>query len=66
VLPDLVGTEVERQYRRAVADGVTARFEFYYPALQRWLDIRAYPARNGLAIYFQDITERRRAQSERA
>ena len=33
----------------------------------RWLDLRAYPTEDGGAVaYFQDITERRRQQEERA
>lgn len=58
----LAGTEVERHYRRAMADQVKVDFEFFYPLLNSWFEIRVYPGREGLSIYFQDITQRKRAE----
>ncbi|WP_290649615.1 EAL domain-containing protein [Aquisalimonas sp.] len=62
--PQLAGTRIEYEYRRSVAEGVTVMLEEYYPPLGKWLEIRAYPSEEGLAIYFRDITERKRAQRE--
>jgi len=42
----------------------TARFEFFYPPLDTWFDIHAHPTKEGLAVYFQDITSKRLAQSQ--
>lgn len=56
--PEAAGTRIEREYRRAVAERVTVSLEEYYPPLGKWLDIRAYPTDDGLAVYFQDSTER--------
>jgi diguanylate cyclase (GGDEF)-like protein/PAS domain S-box-containing protein len=50
------------QYRRAVADDTTARFESYYPPLEKWFNVRAYPSQTGLSVYLQDVTERKRAE----
>lgn len=62
VWPLTVGTTVEREYRRAVTERVAVHFEFYYEPLGLWLDIHAYPSvGGGLAIYFRDITESKRA-----
>jgi PAS domain S-box-containing protein len=41
-----------------------AEFEEYYSALNSWLQVRAYPAEDGLAIYMQDVTERKRAEEK--
>jgi len=61
--PTSLGTAVETNYRQAMADRVSVALEHYSPLLRRWLDIRAYPARDGgLSIYFQDITERKHAE----
>ena len=57
--PDAVGTPIEREYRRAVRDGVTVALEEYYEPLETWFDIRAYPSEEGLTVYFRDVTERR-------
>ena len=41
-------------------------FSSYYPDHDRWYDVRTYPSEDGLSIYFQDITERKRAEEENA
>ncbi|HEX4853643.1 PAS domain S-box protein [Arenimonas sp.] len=60
--PEAVGSEVEVQYRKAVAERCTVAFEVFYPPLATWFAIRAFPHPNGLAVYFQDIGERKRAE----
>jgi PAS domain S-box-containing protein len=57
--PATVGTDLEREYRRAMETGETASFRYFYPPLDRWFDIRAYPSSEGLAVYFRDITAER-------
>lgn len=59
--PDLVGTELEKNFRRAVAEKVKVEFEIFYPPLSSWLQVRACPARDCLSVYFVDITERKQA-----
>jgi PAS domain S-box-containing protein len=60
--PWSVGTKVEREYRRAIAEQVAVHFEEFYEPLNIWLEIHAYPSEDGLGIYFRDITERKQAQ----
>lgn len=63
--PAAVGSTFEREYRRATADRVTVQFQAYYPPpLDCWYAVRAYPTSSGLAVYFQDDTDRRRAEAE--
>lgn len=38
--------------------------EDYFPSLGKWLEVRAYPFAEGLAVYFRDVTERRRSQEQ--
>ena len=66
VFPDIVGTEIERQYRRAMDERVTVVFEFHYLTLDSWWDNRFNPVPEGLAVFATDITERKRAEAERA
>jgi PAS domain S-box-containing protein len=49
---------------KAMAEREFAEFEEYYPALDSWLHFRAYPAENGMAIYVQDVSERKRADEK--
>jgi PAS domain S-box-containing protein len=60
--PEAVGAKIEREYRRAMATQTTVQFEEYYPPLDAWFDIHAYPSPDGLSVFFQDVTARKRAE----
>lgn len=62
VFPETLGTEIEHKFRKAVAEQCTVSFEIYFPPLSTWFLARAYPHPNGLAVYFQDVGERKRAE----
>ncbi len=67
--PGNVGTEIERNYRRAMAEGVPVRFVHGYFESGRfdlWLEIHAYPSPDGLALFFRDISEARRQAAREA
>lgn len=61
--PEAAGSTFQREYERAVTTRQTARFIEFYPPLDKWFEISAYPVPEGLAIYFHDITERKRAEA---
>ncbi|WP_179906254.1 PAS domain-containing hybrid sensor histidine kinase/response regulator [Rhabdonatronobacter sediminivivens] len=61
--PDSVGTAFQIEYERAVAKGQAARFQAFYPPLDTWFEVNAYPTPEGLAVYFRDVT-RQRARDE--
>ena len=55
---EAVGTVFEQQYRQAVNEGQSVEFREFYPTLNSWLEVRAYPSSEGLAVYFQDVSDR--------
>jgi PAS domain S-box-containing protein len=59
--PDIVGTELERQYRRAMDERLEVAFEFHYLTRDSWWDNRFYPVPDGLAVFATNITERKQA-----
>ena len=63
--PDTIGTPFETELRRALAEQETRVFEYFYPARDRWYENRIYPSKNGLSIFFTDITERKKADEDR-
>ncbi|MEC4986517.1 MAG: PAS domain S-box protein, partial [Oscillatoria sp. PMC 1076.18] len=63
--PEAVGSKFYREYHRAVKNQVSVTFEEYYQPLNAWVEVRAYPVAEGLSIFFQDITERKRTEEER-
>jgi PAS domain S-box-containing protein len=66
VFPATAGTVFEDSYRRAVAEHVDVVFDAYYPEpLDVWVEVRATPEGNGLALYFIDITTRQHALEAR-
>jgi len=62
IYPELVGTEVEREMRRAATERVPLSFEARSVDGQRWSALFCYPLpEGGLAIQWKDVTERRRS-----
>jgi len=53
-----VGTTFQREYERAMATQDPVSFEEYYPPLDSWFEVNAYPSETGLSVYFRDVTER--------
>ncbi|MCA1717538.1 MAG: PAS domain S-box protein [Actinobacteria bacterium] len=60
--PEAVGSTFYREYHKALQEQTTTEFEEYYPPLETWVNVRAYPSEDGLSVYFRDVTERRRAE----
>ncbi|MEH2316241.1 PAS domain S-box protein [Nostoc sp.] len=63
--PLLLGTNLERQYRRALAEQIPVHFEHHYYLPSKcdvWLEIHAYPCEDGLDIFFRDISKRKQAE----
>ena len=45
--PEAVGSTFERAYHRAVAEQTRVEFEEFYPPLDIWFGVHAYPSSNG-------------------
>jgi PAS domain S-box-containing protein len=63
--PEGVGQKFYHAYHKAVREQAFEQLEEYYPPYNRWFENRIYPTPDGLAIFFQDVTERRRQELER-
>jgi PAS domain S-box-containing protein len=60
--PEEVDSESYRQITRAMEDGITTEFEALSPVSGAWVAGRAYPSREGLSVYFRDVTESKQAE----
>jgi len=61
--PEARGTVLEASLRKAADSRCVVEFEAYNPVVDRWFSNRAYPTPGGgLAVYFRDLTESRRAE----
>jgi PAS domain S-box-containing protein len=47
------------EYNRARDEKQSVHFEEYAASLGKWVSVGAYPNRNGLSVYFTDITEQK-------
>lgn len=62
--PEARGSVFERGYRQAAEERRTVKIEEYYPPLDIWVDVRAYPSDDGLSVFIRDITPRKRAEDK--
>ncbi|MBX3492116.1 MAG: PAS domain S-box protein [Parvibaculum sp.] len=72
---DLIGKSVWEEYPEAaqgtfyeqfvesMASQTKTTFEDFYPPLDKWFFVTAYPSREGLAVYFQDVSEKRQMEA---
>ena len=60
--PGTLGSDFETVYRRVAADHISESFTAYYPNLQRWYELTAYPTPDGLSVYFRDVTDAKRSE----
>jgi PAS domain S-box-containing protein len=60
--PETADSTFYEKYHEAVATGNSVHFEEFYAPLNTWVEVHAYPSEDGLSVYFENITERRRAE----
>lgn len=64
VFPEAIGSLFDTKLREAMDRQVQVDFEAYYPPSQRWYDVHVYPTQDGIAIYYSDVTARKKAEEE--
>ncbi|MCT7951234.1 PAS domain S-box protein [Ancylothrix sp. C2] len=62
VFPDAVDSIFLKKCLQTINTSKAENFEGFYKPLNRWFEVHAYPGEEGLAVYFQDITERKQAR----
>ena len=46
-----------KKYFASVDKNKHSEFEYFYERLQKWLNVKIYPSKKGLSIFYTDITE---------
>jgi PAS domain S-box-containing protein len=65
LFPALQGTNLEREYRRAMRERVSFELENFWEPWQRWFLVRCSPAADGgLSLFFQDISQRKASEEQ--
>lgn len=60
---DVHTTNSFTQYQIALETKQRVSFEDYYPTLNKWFEVTAYPTNKGLSVYFKDVSIRKTAEN---
>src|SRR3972149_6708052 len=60
--PEGIGQPFYKSYYRAMEEQVPVQIESYYPPWDRWFENRIYPFPEGIAIFYTEITEKKKTE----
>jgi PAS domain S-box-containing protein len=63
--PELVGSLSQANYEKVMAERVAIEFEANDSSGKTWFEVHAYPSNGGVSVFFRDISERKKSESER-
>ncbi len=64
MFPAAEASNFGKQYRFAMETRTAVQFQEHYPApLDRWFEVYAFPSDEGIAVFFHDISDRRKAEA---
>ena len=62
--PHLIGTTFEKNLTNAFKRKKSISFQNHFDELDIWLEVSAYPSNTGLSVYFKDITQTKKYETE--
>lgn len=67
IFPNAQGAELGEKYRTSLSTKTFQSIETVYSdeRFEAWYDVRIYPTQDGLSVFFQDITVKKREQREK-
>jgi PAS domain S-box-containing protein len=66
LFPAFVGTAGYRKCVQAMEERVSLSFEAFFPDSGKWYENHAYPTKEGLAVHWREITERKQSEEKLA
>ena len=63
VFPEASEPPFQKKYYNAAEKGKFVTFEQYFASVQQWLEVRAYPRKEGLSVFLSNITKRKKAEA---
>src|SRR5436190_1408965 len=64
-LPEQGGSVFEAHYQRVMAEQIPQEFEASDFSGKLWYEVHAYPSNRGVSVFFRDISERKKIESDR-
>lgn len=62
--PELVQQPIYEAYHKALAEQHYVHVESYLPNREKWIKNHLYPSADGLSVFFQDITQQKKAEED--
>lgn len=62
--PEGIGEKFYLAYEKALQEQKSIQIEEYYPPYDKWFENRISPSKDGITIFFQDVTERKMFEKE--
>ncbi|HLO73732.1 MAG TPA: PAS domain S-box protein [Flavobacterium sp.] len=62
--PHLKGGVYDINYKKSVKTNKNVYFQDFFEYLDVWLDVSAYPSKEGLSVYYKDITATKKYEEE--
>src|SRR3954453_16814641 len=63
--PALVGSIFQENFEKVMAEHLAIEFEAVDATGKIWYDVHAYPSNGGVSVFFRDISERKKSETER-
>lgn len=63
--PELIGSVSQANYEKVMTEKVAIEFESSDASGKTWYEVHAYPSDGGISVFFRDISERKKTESER-
>ena len=60
--PEAASARLGRSFRHAIESGESVVFEEFFAPFDGWFEVHAWPDREGLNVYFSDVSERRNSE----
>lgn len=60
--PEAVQSPLYKHYHDAIHQGIAFQLRFYYPPLETWFEVNGYPNKDGLGVYFRNVTQEEQQQ----
>ena len=57
VFPHVIDSNYYRQFLKARDKYIAVHFEDFWPTINRWVEVHAYPSPEGLSVYLRDFSE---------
>jgi PAS domain S-box-containing protein len=64
-MPNARSTITYKKFQQAMKTNTVVVYDEYFPSVNKWIELHVYPSREGISIYFSDITEQKELEQRK-